>query len=250
MKTYDEGSGAAVVVIPGVQGRWEWMLPALRALSQRCRVISYSLGAARTFDELVAQVDDVLDRCGVQTAAVCGVSFGGLIATKYAAARPDRTSALVVVSTPSPAWTPSAVQARYLASPWWSTPAFLATSPGRMWPEIAAARAGWPSRLWFCAEHLARIAAAPIVPADMAARARLHPGAGLAADCTRVRARALVISGSPDLDQIVPALSTREYVQLFRDARYVMMERTGHLGLLTQPDRFAAIVGEFVNACQ
>jgi 3-oxoadipate enol-lactonase len=245
---FDEGSGPPIVVIPGVQGRWEWMRPSLRALSARCRVISYSLGAARTFDELVAQVDGVLDRCGVRTAAVCGVSFGGLIAAKYAAARPDRTSALVLVSTPSPGWTPSAVQARYLASPWWSTPAFLATAPGRMWPEIAAARITWPSRLRFCTEHLARVVAAPIVPAGMAARMRLNPGVRLEDDCRRVRARALVISGSPDLDRIVPVPSTREYLQLFRDARYVEMERTGHLGLLTQPERFARLVSEFVNA--
>lgn len=245
---FDEGSGPPVVVIPGVQGRWEWMRPALRALSARCRVISYSLGAATRFDDLVTQVDGVLDRCGVQSAAICGVSFGGLIATKYAAARPERTTALVVVSTPSPAWAPSPAQARYLASPWRSTPAFLATAPGRMGPEIAAAIDGWPSRLRFCAEHVARIVAAPIVPAQMAARMRLHPGIELRGDCARVRARTLVISGAPGLDRVVPVESTREFVTLFRDAEYAMMDRTGHIGLVTQPDRFAEIVGEFVNA--
>ena len=170
MKIFDEGSGRPIVVIPGMQGRWEWMRPTLRALSARCRVISYSLERAGTFAELVAQVDGVLDRCGVQTAAICGVSFGGLIATAYAASRPGRTSALVLVSTPSPGWTPSALQARHLARPWRSTPAFVATSPGRMWPEIAAAIDGWPSRLRFCAAHVARIVAAPILPARMAAR--------------------------------------------------------------------------------
>jgi 3-oxoadipate enol-lactonase len=244
---FDEGSGPPVVVIPGVQGRWEWMMPALKALSARWRVISYSLGSAKTFDDLVAQVDEVLDNRGVGTAAICGVSFGGLIAAKYAAARPERTSALIVVSTPSPAWTPSAMQARHLAHPWRSTPAFLATSPGRMWPEIATAIDGWPGRLRFCAEHLARIAAAPIVPAGMAARMRLSPGLELAADCARVRARTLVITGEPDLDRVVPASSTREFVALVRDAEYVMFERTGHIGLVTRPDRFGQLVGEFVN---
>lgn len=245
---FDEGSGPAIVVIPGVQGRWEWMVPALRALSARCRVISYSLGAATTFEDLVDQVDRVLDERGVRTAAICGVSFGGLIATKYAAKRPERTAALVVVSTPSPEWAPSADQARYLERPWRSTPAFLATSPGRMWPEIAAAIEGWPSRLRFCAEHAARIVAAPIVPAQMAGRMKLNPGVELRADCAKVRARALVISGAPELDRVVPAASTREFVQLFRDAEYAMMDRTGHIGLVTQPERFARIVGEFVNA--
>jgi 3-oxoadipate enol-lactonase len=245
---FDEGSGPAIVVIPGVQGRWEWMMPALQALSARCRVISYSLGTAKTFEDLVDQVDRVLDERGVQTAAICGVSFGGLIATKYAAKRPERTTALVVVSTPSPEWAPSADQARYLESPWRSTPAFLATSPGRMWPEIAAAIDGWPSRLRFCAEHVVRIAAAPIVPAQMAGRMKLRPGVELRDDCAKVRARALVISGAPELDRVVPAASTRAFVQLFRDAEYMMMDRTGHIGCVTQPERFARIVGEFVNA--
>jgi 3-oxoadipate enol-lactonase len=245
---FDEGSGPAIVVIPGVQGRWEWMLPALRALSARCRVISYSLGAAKTFEDLVGQVDCVLDERGVREAAICGVSFGGLIATKYAAARPERTTALVVVSTPSPAWAPSADQARYLDSPWRSTPAFLATSPGRMWPEIAAAIDGWPSRLRFCAEHVGRIVAAPIVPAQMAARMKLHPGMELRADCECVRARTLVITGAPGLDRVVPVESTREFVTLVRGAEYAMMDRTGHIGCITQPEGFARIVGEFVNA--
>jgi 3-oxoadipate enol-lactonase len=224
------------------------MRPALEALSARCRVISYSLGAARTFDELVGQVDTVLDRCGLTRAAVCGVSFGGLVAVKYAAARPDRASALVVVSTPSPGWTPSPVQARYLANPWLWTPSFLLTSPARMWPEIASAIDGWPSRLWFCASHVGRIVAAPIVPANMAARMKLRPGVGLRADCARIRARTLVITGMPRLDRVVPADSTREFVALVPGATYTMMDRTGHIGLVTQPDRFAGIVGEFVNA--
>jgi pimeloyl-ACP methyl ester carboxylesterase len=244
---FDEGSGPPLVVIPGVQGRWEWMRPALRALSARCRVISYSLGTAKTFAELVAQVGDVLERRGLQTAAVCGVSFGGLVAVKFAASHPERTSALVIVSTPSPSWAPSAAQARYLARPWLSTPAFLATSPGRMWPEIAAAIHGGPSRLRFCAEHVGRILAAPVVPAQMAARMKLTPGSELRADCTRIVARTLVITGEPVLDRVVPADSTREFVGLIGGAACTMMDGTGHIGLVTQPDRFARIVGEFVN---
>ena len=147
----------------------------------------------RPFDELIAQLDGVLDRARTSTAAaICGVSFGGLVAATYAAigrSGPRRWS-----SCPRrrPAWTPSPVQARYLASPWLSTPAFLASSPGRMWPEIAAAIDGWPSRLGFCVEHLARIVAAPIVPAQMAARMQLHAGRRLRADCARVQAPTLV----------------------------------------------------------
>ena len=81
----------------------------------------------------------------------------------------------------------------------------------------------------------------------MAARMRLNPGAGLAADCAHVRARTLVVTGDPELDRVVPVSSTREFVGLVRGAEYVMIDRTGHLGLVTRPDRFGQVVGEFVN---
>src|SRR5882762_4396322 len=81
---FDEGTGPPIVVIPGVQGRWEWMRPALRALSAHGRVISYSLAAAKTFDDLIAQVDGVLDRCGAPVAAICGAGGG-----EHAGARVD-----------------------------------------------------------------------------------------------------------------------------------------------------------------
>ena len=87
MKIIDRGGGTAIVVIPGVQGRWEWMKPAIDTLAQRCRVITFSLADEPTcggaFDETagigsyVDQVRDALDMAGVQRAAICGVSYGG-----------------------------------------------------------------------------------------------------------------------------------------------------------------------------
>ena len=39
----DRGSGTPVVLVPGIQGRWEWMRPAVDALAARCRVLTFSL---------------------------------------------------------------------------------------------------------------------------------------------------------------------------------------------------------------
>ena len=245
---FDKGSGLPLVVIPGVQGRWEWMRPALRALARRCRTISYSLPRVEDFDEFVAQMDAALDNRGIERAAICGVSFGGLIALKYAAARPARTKALILVSTPSPSWAPSPMQARYLARPWLSAPAFFAKAPLRAWPEIAAAIDEWPSRMRFCVTHAVRVAAAPVDPAQMAKRIELKPGPDLCADCARVTAATLVITGEDALDTVVPVASTAEYARLIPGARHETMDHTGHLGLITQPERFARIVGEFINA--
>src|SRR5215208_6942433 len=71
-RVFDNGCGPAVIVIPGVQGRWEWMLPGLRALSKRCRTVSYTLSgdfgsgmkfdSALGFDNFVRQLDGLFER--------------------------------------------------------------------------------------------------------------------------------------------------------------------------------------------
>ena len=244
---FDKGMGSPIVFIPGIQGRWEWMEPALHEISKRCRTISYSL-RGRTFDELIAEVDATLDRAQLRGAAICGVSFGGMVAVQYAALRPERATALIIVSTPGPGWQPSPKQARYLAKPWISTPAFVGTAWSRVGPEIKAAIDGWPERIAFCAQYGLRIVTAPSVPARMAARSNLCHEVDLSADCERITAPALVITGEPQLDRVVPIESTRRYANLIRRAKYVMIERTGHNGLITRPRYFAEIVSEFVNA--
>lgn len=236
-----------MVVIPGVQGRWEWMGPALRALAWRHRTISYSLANPRRFDELVDQLDAVLDKADVESAAICGVSFGGLVAVRYAAVRPHRAKALVVVSTPPPSWRPNDRQASYLARPWLSTPAFVATAPARLWPEIEAAIESPLARARFALSHAARVVSAPALPSAMAARIGVMKEVDWCADCARVAAPTLVITGEGTLDRVVPVEATCEYTRLIAGARHETIGRTGHIGLVTRPRRFAEMVSDFVN---
>lgn len=248
---FDRGAGPAIVVIPGVQGRWEWMRPALDALAGPCRAISYSLGRVsrdprEAFEQFADQVDRVLDRAGVETAAVLGVSFGGIIAAHYAATRPRRANALIVASSPSPRWRPSEAQARSIRRPWLSAPAFMARASLLTLSEMIAAIPDRRAQWHFCARQAVRIAAAPVAPAAMAARASLLGGLDIAMECRQILAPTLVISGTPDLDRVVPVASTREYLTLIPGARYAMMEKTGHLGLVTRPQQFAQLVGDFV----
>lgn len=255
---YDKGSGPPVIVIPGVQGRWEWMRSALEAMSTRCRAISYSLAGdfgsgqkldpALGFENYVQQLDAIFDRTGLDRAAICGVSYGGFIALRYAATRPERVRSLILVSSPAPGWTPTERQRRYVSRPWLMAPAFVAAGPMRLGPEIRAAFDTWPARLGFALRHAVRIAAAPIIPSLMASRVTLQQGLDFAADCARVTAPTLIVSGERHLDRVVPTEVTRRYESLIRGARYEMMERTGHIGLVTRPDRFSAIVCGFVHA--
>ena len=124
-----------------------------------CRAISYSLsgdiGSGRQlqpelgFENYVRQLDDVLERAGVKQAVICGVSFGGFVALRYAARHPERVSALILASAPGPGWQPNQQQADWISRPWWSAPAFVLTSPLRVWPEVSAALpqvgSGWRS---------------------------------------------------------------------------------------------------------
>ena len=81
----------------------------------------------------------------------------------------------------------------------------------------------------------------------MAARARLIERLDMRADCARVSAPTLVVTGEAHLDHVVPAKGSTEYVQLIKGARSAILERTGHTGTMTRPDAFATLVRDFVS---
>jgi pimeloyl-ACP methyl ester carboxylesterase len=255
---FDHGQGTPLIVIPGIQGRWEWMKPTLQELQKRCRAVSYTLcGDAGSgmkfdrslgFDNFIIQLDRVYEETGLERAALCGVSYGGFIALRYAATRPERVTSLIVSSSPAPGWIPNARQQRYVQSPWRSAPAFVAGAPFRLWPEIHAAYDTPRERVAFSVRHAARVVSAPIFPPVMAERVTLQQSMDFAPDCARVKAPTLILTGEDDLDRIVPAEVTRRYQRLIPGARYVQMKRSGHLGLLTHPAQFADIVTGFINA--
>jgi pimeloyl-ACP methyl ester carboxylesterase len=257
-RRFDRGSGPPVVVIPGIQGRWEWMEPALDRMSASCRVVSYSLcgepgsgmpfEASAGFDNFVRQLDDVLERTGLESPALCGVSFGGFIALRYAALRPGRVRALILVSAPPPEWTPTARQRRHLARPMLEFPLFAAGAFQRFWREMRTSLPSWPARLEFAAVHGLRVVRAPLVPTSAAARVAAQQATDMRDDCARIEAPTLVIAGEDDLDDVVPPQATRRYVSLIPGARFERLEGTGHLGVLTRPERFVRLVTDFVHA--
>lgn len=253
----DVGSGPPVLLIPGVQGRWEWMGPAIDRLKERCRVISFSLAGdtgstrrfdpARGFDNYVDQIEAALHGPGIDRIAVCGVSFGGLVALQWAAQRPERTQALVLVSTPAPDFKPDCRMQWYLRAPRLLSPLFAAQSPFRLGPEIWRAFDGLGARARFSAAHLSCIARAPFSPTRMAERARLLTETDFVETCRHVSAPTLIVTGEPGLDRVVPVTGTRSYATRIGGARHATLERTGHIGLITRPDRFADLVGQFVE---
>ena len=255
MRIVDQGSGAAVVVVPGIQGRWEWMQPAIEALAQRCRVVTYSLcdepSCGGTFDEAagfscyVDQLRHALDAANVDSATICGVSYGGLIASAFAGRYPDRTRALVLVSALPPGWAPDARVRFYLRAPRLLTPVFIAASL-RMYREIAAAHPGLAAGLRESVRHGTNVLAHMFSPSRMARRVRLLEEAN-AASLVPPDVPALLITGEAELDRVVPVRATHQYLQWLPRATVATVPRTGHLGLITRPELFADLVAPFAE---
>ena len=257
MQIICRGQGVPLVLVPGIQGRWEYMRPAIDALSRSFRVITFSLcgerdsgrrfDASRGLDNFVDQIDDVLEECGLAAAAVCGVSFGGLVALHYAAARPERAAALVLTSAPGPDFRLRKRHQFYLKAPRLFGAVFLAELPRRMHREVALALPDGGDRRRFALRQARTFLGARMSLSMMAERARLLGAPELLEDCAMVRSPTLVITGEPALDHVVPVDGTSEYVRLIGGARAERIEQTGHIGYITKPDVFAAAIARFLN---
>jgi pimeloyl-ACP methyl ester carboxylesterase len=232
------------------------MLPAIDALAQRCRVITFSLAdeptSGGTFDEpqgfwnYVNQVRAVLDKVGLPRAAICGVSYGGLIAAAFAARHPDRTTCLILVSAVSPSWKPDARLKFYLRAPRLLTPLFMVGAL-RLYKEIAAASPGTVPGVRAGTAHAWRALTHMFSPSRMARRAWLAESIDLRADLLRVVAPTLLVTGEPGLDRVVPVAMTLQYAQIWPHALVATLARTGHLGLTTRPMEFASLVVPFAE---
>jgi pimeloyl-ACP methyl ester carboxylesterase len=246
MAVIDKGQGSPIVVVPSLQGRWEYLAPAIDALAHSHRVITFSLSAARGLDGLVDQVEAALDDRGLERATILGISFGGRVALRFAARRPERTGALVLVSVPGPRFRMKRSHRVYARYPRLFAPLFFAAMPGRVWAELAAAIPDARARRAFVRWQLRTFLRAPLSPSRMAARALLIDGIDTAVDCASVAAPTLIVSGEPRLDYVVPSDGTIEYAGMIAGARAVTLTGTGHLGSITKPEAFAGLVNAFL----
>jgi 3-oxoadipate enol-lactonase len=194
------------------------------------------LGAA-PFDmaRLGADLNALLDHLGIQSALVCGLSIGGLIAQQLVRDNPSRVRALVLCDTASKIGTPEMWQARIDAiakgglegladavMERWFAPVFRATRPD----ELAL----WRNMLVRTpAEGYARACAA-IRDAD------------LTADTARIAVPTLAVCGADDgatTPETVRALAAGIPGAIYRE-----IPDAGHLPCVEQPD---ALVGHMLG---
>ena len=259
MKLIDRGNGPALVLIPGLQGRWEYMRPAVDVLSASFRVLTFPLddadvsrdrigqGNGSGLDRYAEYVDSLMSHASVERATICGVSFGGLIAVRFAARFPARCEALILASTPRPVLRLRPRHQVYLRAPWIFGPIFIAETPWRLRSEIRAAIPDTKERRRFSLRSLRTALGAPVSVSRMAERARMITTEDVTPDCARITAPTLIVTGESHLDHVVPVEGSSEYLRLIPDSRAAVLVRTGHLGTITRPDAFAAIVRGFIE---
>lgn len=241
------GEGPPLVLVPGLAGGYELLGPLARILAQRFRVISYQLrgeddcfALRRSFGlmDLVDDLAEFLDWQGLESPAVLGLSFGGVLALEFAARYPGRLQALAVQGVGARfersllQQVAGAVLSDYPLPP---DNAFVnqffnllfggRQPPGPLFDFVT-------QRCWQTDQSV------------MAHRFRLVEECDLAGRLGRVRVPTLVLRGDRDL--LVSDRSLRDLCHGLPESQLVALPGCGHLAFVTQPERVAEEVGRFL----
>lgn len=105
----DEGRGPVVLLVHGTMGDQADWDDWAAVMSKRHRVLRLDLpsfglsGPIRSgnysVDRMLSLVDGFMDEMGAERFAIAGISYGGLVAFRYAATRTERVSALILVNS-------------------------------------------------------------------------------------------------------------------------------------------------------
>jgi pimeloyl-ACP methyl ester carboxylesterase len=252
----DVGNGPPLVLVPGLQGRWEWMRPTVDALARRFRVLTFSLAgdkgsdallpADASFDTYLTQIDAVLDRAHTASATIGGISFGALIAFRYARLRRDRVRQLILASPLPPDFELTGRLRLYSRAPRLLFPLFCVDCGRRVLPEWMAAFPAWGDRLHEMVRMGTHVITAPASPALMGRRIRSMQAVNFA-EGMPIGAPTLILVGENGLDRTVLPEISRKYCALIPHAEVQTLERTGHLGSVTRSHAFASAVFDFID---
>jgi 3-oxoadipate enol-lactonase len=255
MDIVERGQGTPIVLVPGLQGRWEFHNATVDALSAGARVLTFSLSESaseaddtRRIDVDRDQIVRALDAAHIDRAAICGISYGGLPALRLAATRGDRVSRLILASTPGPQFHLRPRHERYARWPRLFGPLFALETPRRLAPEMRAAFPNTRDRRRFRWTQFRTALSAPVSFTGMAARARSIAPYDRVTDAAHVSCPTLLVVGEERLDWVVKPHSTVQYATLIDGAHLVTLPDTGHLGSMTHAAAFAASVLPFITS--
>lgn len=248
----EQGHGDPLVLLAGAGvSSAGWPRPWLDRLARSFRLIlvdnrgtggSPHDGVAFSLSDLAADAVSVLDRCGLRSAHVLGLSMGGMVGLTLAIEHPDRVGRLILGgSSPGGAMaikpTPEVGEKLAALRSGGAQPEEVLkvlTGPAfRRRPELVTevmsdSRQAEPRN-----EALVRL--------QLSAMARFDPRR-----LGEVRAPTLVLHG--ESDAVVPVGNGHALVAAIPDARLVVLEGVGHLMVHEAMERCAEAVEEFLGA--
>lgn len=207
-------------------------------------------GASQSMDAQVVDLDAVRKALGLDKVALVGDSYGGLVVMAYAAAHPEHVAKLVLSDSPGPSWK-----------------SIVHVLP-QVFPDIeeqssqeqqklgqatdAAARAGLKNHfrmIFYSPEkrdaYMSNMGDLGYEPAVAQAVSKATADLDLASKLAGFQFPVLVINGRFDMN--VAPLTAWDLAHAIPGARLVFFEHSGHLPSYEEPDRYAAVLEEFLG---
>ncbi|HWN32688.1 MAG TPA: alpha/beta fold hydrolase [Pseudonocardia sp.] len=223
------GTGDPVLFLHGAGGLiWD---PFLEALAAGHTVYAVEHPGAADTDaldqlpgiwELVLFYDEVLDALGLDTVAVVGHSFGGMVAAELAANSPRRVSRLVLIAAIG-LWRDDAPIPDIAGVPASRMPELVLADPNSPLAELLTPPADDPQALFEAALRMASILHFVWPLPDKGLRGRIH----------RVAAPTQLVWG--ERDALVSPVYAEEFAGLLARSETVLIPDAGHLPQLEQP---------------
>ncbi|UWQ22603.1 3-oxoadipate enol-lactonase [Jannaschia sp. W003] len=239
----EEGAGAPVLFANslGTDLRvWDAVLPLL---PPGLRLVRYDMRghgqsevppAPYPMGALVRDAEAVADALGLRDAVVVGLSVGGMVAQAMAVKRADVVRAIAISGAGVKSGTPDAWAARIEAVRRGGLEAIADATMDRWFARDFPHRAAWRARLLETDPEGYCGVCAAIAGTDL-----LAPTSGL-------RLPTLAIAGSED--GAAPPDLVRETAALIPGSRFALIRGAGHLPPVDAPERFAAVLSEFLGA--
>ncbi|MFA5550601.1 MAG: alpha/beta fold hydrolase [Trueperaceae bacterium] len=202
----------------------------------------HGLSGAPAGDYAIAQLADdalrVLDAAGADKAVLVGVSVGGMVALRAALDHPERVAGLVLSNTAAKLGEEDVWRAR-MDTVFEQGVASLADSTLLRWfPEEF--RHANPAMTAGLGNMIARTSAAGYAGVCAALGAE-----DLRARLPELKRDVLVVGGSHDLSTPPPVVS--ELARALPAARLEMVDGAGHLPMVDAPERFAALLTQYLE---
>jgi pimeloyl-ACP methyl ester carboxylesterase len=245
---HESGAGSPIVLIPGLAGGFELLGPLARSLAADHHVFSYQLRGENDcfvlrhpfdLDDLVEDLAELLDTLKLENPTIMGVSFGGIIAMKFAMRYPYRLDRLIV----------QGVGARYergliqqIASTVLSRFPLPADCPfvNQFFNLLFGGKQKQDSLFEFVTRQIWQTD-----QSVMAHRFRLAEALDIENQLRYIKAPTLVLSG--DRDVLVSPNSLTRLCDGIPKCHFTRLPNCGHLAFVTKPDVIVKHVEQFLQ---